>query len=58
MKLDRFERWNIKLKVTSQERKQIQKEAIDNDMRVAEYIKVKLLGDGSNCLDLTQGKLS
>ena len=54
----KLEQWNVKLKVTPQERRKIQKEAIDLDMRVAEYIKVKLLGDGSNCLDLTQGKLN
>ena len=50
--------WNIKLKVSPEEEKRIKKEAIDNDMRVAEYIKLKVLGDGSNVLDLTQGKLS
>lgn len=48
MRLDRLEQWNIKLKVTSLERKKIQKEAIDLDMRVAEYIKFKVLGDFSN----------
>lgn len=41
----KFEKWNIKLKVTSQERKKIQKEAIDLDMRVAEYIKFRVLGN-------------
>ena len=58
MKLDQFERWNIKLRVTSAERKQIQKEAIENDMRVAEYIKLKVLGAPIHSLDLTQGKSS
>ncbi len=48
--------WSIKLQVSPEEEKKIRKEAIDNDMRVAEYIKVKVLGDGSNCVDLTQGK--
>jgi len=39
------QRWNIKLNVTPQERRKIQKEAIDLDMRISEYIKLKLLGD-------------
>ena len=50
--------WHVKLKVSPEEERKIKKEAIDNDMRVAEYIKLKLLGDGSNCLNLTQGKLN
>ena len=48
--------WSIKLQVSPEEEKRIKKEAIDNDMRIAEYVKLKLLGDNSNCLDLTQGK--
>ena len=58
MKSNGLERWNIKLRVTSAERKQIQKEAIDNDMRVAEYIRLKLLGGYSTSLNLTQQKSS
>jgi len=44
MKLEQAEQWNIKLRVTSKERRKIQKEAIDLDMRVSEYIKSRLLG--------------
>ncbi len=58
MKSNGLERWNIKLRVTSAERKQIQKEAIDNDMRVAEYIRLKVLGGYSTSLNLTQQKSS
>jgi len=35
--------WNIKLQVSIEEERQIKKDAIDYDMKVAEYIKHKLL---------------
>lgn len=56
MQLDRLEQWNIKLKVTPKERKRIQKEAIDLDMRIAEYIKFKVLGNVSHQNKLVEGK--
>ncbi|MDJ0717767.1 MAG: hypothetical protein QNJ54_26690 [Prochloraceae cyanobacterium] len=56
MKTNTSERWNIKLKVTSQERRRIQKEAIDLDLRVADYIKLKVLGDFSVEDKLNEGK--
>lgn len=45
MKLELAEKWNIKLKVTAKERRKIQKDAIDLDLRIGEYVKLKLLGD-------------
>ena len=37
-------KWNIRLTVSSEEEKRIKKEAIDNDMKVSDYVKFKLLG--------------
>lgn len=45
--------WHVKLKVSLEEEKRIKKEAIDNNMRVAEYIKLKIL---ANPAILNQGK--
>lgn len=56
MELDRTERWNIKLKVTPQERKKIQKQAIDLDMRIADYVKFKLLENDSTQKDFIEKK--
>ena len=58
MNSQNLKQWHVKLKVSPEEERKIKKEAIENDMRVAEYIKLKVLGDGSNVLDLTQGKLN
>ena len=35
--------WNIKLQVSIEEERKIKKDAIDYDLKVAEYIKQKLL---------------
>ena len=56
MKPNTFQRWNIKLRVTPQERRKIQKEAIDHDMRVSEYVKSRLLEDFSVQKNLVEGK--
>ena len=48
--------WNIRLKVSPEEERKIKKEAIDNDMRVAEYIKQVLLDRLSASQNPTQGK--
>ncbi len=37
--------WHVKLKVSLEEERRIKKEAIDNDMRVSEYIKLKILDE-------------
>lgn len=56
MKLEKIQQWNVKLKVTPQERKQIQKEAIDLDLKIGEYVKLKLLGDSSFSEETLQKK--
>ena len=56
MKQNTDRRWNIKLRVTPQERRRIQKEAIDLDMRVSDYIRLKVLGDSKLEKQLVQGK--
>ncbi len=48
--------WNIKLQVNIEEEKQIKKDAIDHEMKVAEYIKYKLLDRLSPKVISTQGK--
>ncbi len=48
-------KWNVRLTVTSEEEKQIKKEAIDNEMKVSDYIKLKVLGNSPMS---TQGKSS
>ncbi|MDJ0718343.1 MAG: hypothetical protein QNJ54_29645 [Prochloraceae cyanobacterium] len=48
--------WNIKLQVSVEEERRIKKDAIDYDMKVAEYIKHKLLDNLSPNQNLTQGK--
>lgn len=40
--------WSIKLRLHPDEERRIKKDAIDCDMRVAEYIKHKLLDNLSN----------
>ncbi len=49
----KVKKWNIRLTVSSEEEKQIKKEAIDNDMKVSDYIKLKVLGNSPMS---TQGK--
>ena len=48
--------WNIKLQVSVEEERKIKKDAIDYDMKVAEYIKHKLLDRLSVINNPTQGK--
>ncbi len=48
--------WNIKLQVSCEEERKIKKDAIDYDMKVAEYIKHKLLDRLSAINNPTQGK--
>lgn len=55
MKSNQCPQWTIRLRVSPEERKQIQKEAIDRDLSIAEYIKLKLLDD-SSMKNLVQGK--
>ncbi|MDJ0718810.1 MAG: hypothetical protein QNJ54_32055 [Prochloraceae cyanobacterium] len=43
MKPQQIKEWHVKLKVSLEEEHRIKKEAIDNNMRVAEYIKLKIL---------------
>lgn len=45
MNSQRLKEWHIKLKVSYEEERRIKKEAIDHDMRVAEYIKSKILSN-------------
>jgi len=47
MKPNSITPWTIRLKVSPEERKQIHKEAIDRDLSIAEYIKLKVLEDSS-----------
>ncbi len=35
--------WNVKLRVSLEEEKKIKKDAIDYEMKLAEYVKFKLL---------------
>lgn len=35
--------WNVKLRVSPEEEKKIKKDAIDYEMKLAEYIKFKVL---------------
>ena len=53
MNSEKIRQWNIKLRVSSEEERKIKKEAIDHDMRVAEYIRLKVLANSSIS---TQGK--
>jgi len=49
--------WTIRLRVSPEERKQIQKEAIDRDLSIAEYIKLKVLeSDSPTIKRLVEGK--
>lgn len=43
--LSQVKGWSIKLKVTPEQEKKIKKEAIDLEMRVPEYILLKVLGN-------------
>ncbi len=56
MKANQIQKWTIRLKVSPEERKKIHKDAIDLDLSIAEYIKSKLLDDGSITTHLIEGK--
>jgi len=45
MAVKKMKEWHVKLKVSLEEEHRIKKEAIDNNMRVAEYIKTKILSN-------------
>lgn len=45
MNPQKIKEWHVKLKVSLKEEQRIKKEAIDNNMRVAEYIKLKILNN-------------
>jgi len=53
MKANQFQQWTIRLKVSSEERKQIHKDAIDRGLSIADYVKLKLLQNSSH---LSEGK--
>jgi len=38
-------KWTLRLTVSLEEEKRIRKEAIDNEMKVSDYVKFKVLGD-------------
>ena len=56
MKTKDYSQWTIRLKVSSEERKSIHKEAIENGLSIAEYVKFKLLHDSSMENSVTKGK--
>ncbi len=58
MKPTQTKEWNIKLRVSLEEEIRIKKEAIENRMRISEYIKVKVLGNSSTPKASIEGKLS
>ncbi len=45
MNSQQIKEWHVKLKLSLDEEQRIKKEAIDNNMRVAEYIKLKILNN-------------
>ena len=38
-------KWTVRLSLSAEEEKKIKKEAIDNEMRVCDYVKFKVLGN-------------
>ncbi len=56
MSTKQSQQWTIRLRVSPEERKQIHKEAIDRDLSIAEYIKIKVLGAPSIHNHLIEGK--
>ena len=56
MNSQKTKEWHIKLRVSHEEERKIKKEAIDNDMRIADYVKQKLLGSSSGKENLAQRK--
>ena len=56
MKSKKPPEWTIRLRVSPEQRKQIHKEAIDKGLSIADYVKLKVLGDSSNQKSLIQGK--
>lgn len=45
MKKNQLPQWTIRLRVSPEQRKKIQKEAIDRDLSIADYIKSKVLDE-------------
>ena len=49
-------KWNVSLKVNSEEEKKIKMSAIEKGMRISDYIKQVVLDNLSTKSNLTQGK--
>lgn len=56
MKSKDLQQWTIRLKVSSEERKKIHKDAIDRGLSIAEHIKTKVLDNSAITKALIQGK--
>ncbi len=44
-KTKKQKQWTVRLSLSLEEEQQIKKEAIDNDMKVGDYVKLKVLGN-------------
>ena len=58
MKSTGSKEWHLKLRVTLEEETRIRKEAIDNRMKISEYVKLKVLGVPSVRTTSIEGKSS
>lgn len=56
MKGNQLPQWTVRLRVSPEQRKKIQKEAIDRDLSIADYIKLKVLDESSIKINLIEGK--
>lgn len=56
MNLKTIKQWHVKLKVSIEEERRIKKEAIDHGLKVADYIKLKVLEDSTTTNPSIKGK--